>query len=571
MKIAILQLNPTVGDLAGNARKILDAHAEAARLGADLAVTTELALIGYPPKDLLDREHFVDDALRVLGDLVARVRGPALLLGTVDRNPGPGKPLHNVALLVADGRIVHRHAKCLLPTYDVFDESRYFEPGGADAPAAFGGRKLGITVCEDMWTVVTDPATAPARRDPAETYQTDPVKRLAAAGADLLINLSASPFAMGKPAAREKLLRAQAASAGRPFLYVNQAGGNDDLVFDGNSIAMTADGTVAARGPAFAEGIVLWNTEESAPAPEPPALNQRSAPPSGVADHGSGQDDVDMVYQALVLGTRDYVRKGGFARAVVGLSGGIDSALVACIAADALGPANVLGVSMPSRFSSEGSRTDAFRLAANLGIGYQTVPVDRVFQSYLDTLAPAFEGRPPGLAEENLQARIRGATLMAFSNKFGHLVLTTGNKSELATGYCTLYGDMCGGLAVISDVPKTLVYRLAREVVNRDRERIPDESIRKPPSAELRPDQKDSDSLPEYDVLDPILKLYVEDALSPAEIVRAGHDPATVAKVIRLVDANEYKRRQAAPGVKVTGKAFGSGRRFPIAQGYRPT
>jgi NAD+ synthetase len=541
VKIALAQINTTVGDFDGNGALVLDAAERARARGADLLLLPELTLSGYPPRDLVEDPAFVRGNLAALERLIPRLRGIAALVGYVEPNPArEGKSLFNAAAVIRDGRVERTVRKRLLPTYDVFDEGRHFEPGGPQEPWPFGGRKLGLTICEDAWN------DREFHRRPL--YHEDPVVQVHAAGADLLVNVSASPFVVGKPALRRDMMAGMARRHRLPAVLVNLVGGNDELIFDGNSFALDPDGRVVAQAASFEEDLVLWDA----------ATLQGEARPTV-------EEEAPAIRKALVLGLRDYFRKVGFTKAVVGLSGGIDSAVVAALAAEALGPSNVLGVSMPSRFSSAGSRDDAAALARNLGLEYLTIPIEGIFRSTLDALAPAFAGRPFDTAEENVQARIRGMLLMALSNKFGHLVLSTGNKSELAVGYCTLYGDMAGGLAVISDVPKTAVYRLAAEL-NREREAIPRASIDKPPSAELRADQKDSDSLPDYAVLDPILRAFVEELKSPEEIVALGYPADVVTRVVRLVERNEYKRRQAAPGLKVTSKAFGMGRRIPIAR-----
>jgi len=545
MRIALAQINPTVGDLAGNAAKILAYATKAREAGAGLVVFPELAIAGYPPKDLLDRPYFADDVRRALEALAPGLAGIAAVVGFVARNPGPkGRALFNAAALIEGGAVRSVHAKALLPTYDVFDEARYFEPARNVETARVGDDVLGISICEDIWN---DEAYWPR-----PLYHWDPIEAIAAQSPRLVLNLSASPWTVGKDRQRLEMIRAQARRFHVPFLLCNQVGGNDELVFDGNSFAVDAEGRLIAKGRAFEEDLVLVDLD---------------------AGRGEVRDEaveeIDLVRRAVVLGTRDYARKCGFTKAVVGLSGGIDSAVVAAIAAEAFGPENVLGVTMPSRFNLAETRSDAERVARALGIEFTSVPIEPVFEAYLKVFAEMFPGKGRDVTEENIQARIRGNLLMAVSNKLGHLVLSTGNKSELATGYCTLYGDMCGGLAVISDLPKATVYRLA-EHYNRNGEVIPRTTIDRAPTAELRTGQKDSDSLPEYAVLDPILEAYIERLKSPAEIVAGGADPAAVAKTVRLVDGNEYKRRQAAPGLKITSKAFGFGRRMPMAQKYRP-
>jgi NAD+ synthetase len=509
-------------------------------------VLSELATIGYPPYDLLDRPDFVDRNLAQL-DRVAALSGDglAILTGFADRNAsGNGKPLYNSAALCVDGRVVDRYHKCLLPTYDVFDEARYFESGGDVRVLHYKGVRLGVSVCEDVWA---DPDL-----DGRSLYHRDPVMDLLDRGADILINVSASPFELGKAAQRRDLIRRYAAQAGRFFFYANQVGGNDELVFDGHSIVVNPAGEVVARARDFAEDLLVYEV------PEEPAEAR-----AGVLRPVAECEEEEAI-KALELGLRDYVAKTGFATVALGLSGGIDSAVTAAVASRALGPDKVLGVAMPSRYSSPGSVTDAEALASNLGISFRLMPIDEIFQQYLDALEPVFGGLPHDVTEENIQARVRGAVLMALSNKLGCMVLATGNKSELAVGYATLYGDMCGGMAVLADVPKTLVYRIARHL-NGDGEVIPDSTIRKPPSAELRPDQTDQDSLPPYEVLDQVVEEYVERNRSVEEIVALGPDRVVVERVVGLINRSEHKRRQAAPGIKITSKAFGSGRRYPIA------
>jgi len=547
MRFALAQLNLTVGAFEANFLKIADAARRGREAGADLLVLSELATTGYPPRDLLNHSGFIDANL-AQRDRIAALSDHALgiLVGCVERNPaGGGKPLFNTAVLCHEGRIVARHAKTLLPTYDVFDEDRYFEPGTSTIPMTFKGVRLGVTVCEEVW----NDATFWAR----QLYPRDPIADLAAAGIDLFVNISSSPFTMGKAALRRDMVRQQAIKHGRPFIYLNQVGGNDELIFDGHSLALDATGALVGRTRDFAEDFLIVDLP-----------GERVAT---LADVSTSREQ--EAWKALTLGLRDYTRKCGFTSVVLGLSGGIDSALTAALAADALGPSQVTGVAMPTRYSSQHSLDDAEALARNLGIGYRVVSIDGVFQSYLDALRPALPGSL-GVAEENIQARIRGATLMAFSNTEGAMLLSTGNKSELAVGYCTLYGDMCGGLAVISDVPKTLVYDLAR-YVNREREVIPRSSLTKAPSAELRPNQTDQDTLPPYDVIDRVIEGYIERDLDLASIVASGIDRAVAEDIVGRIDRNEYKRRQAAPGLKITSKAFGVGRRYPIAARYGAT
>jgi NAD+ synthase/NAD+ synthase (glutamine-hydrolysing) len=546
MKIALGQLNPTVGDFPGNAARILDAAARARDRGADLIVFSELCLCGYLPQDLVERPAFIDRNLKELDCLAKKLPLPAIVGYVARSGESTGKPAANAAALISAGKIVFEQHKMLLPTYDVFDESRYFQPARAQKAFMFGGQNLGITICEDIWNDKNFWANQ-------LRYDRDPVAELVGQGTALLINLSASPYVLDKRNLRLEMLRSIARTHQRPILYVNQVGGNDTLVFDGGSLAVMPDGRIAAQAKLFEEDIVLFD----------------SAAGTGEV-HAQPQEEIVVAYQALVCGTRDYVRKCGFQKVVVGLSGGIDSAVVAAIAASAVGPENVYGVSMPGPYSSEGSRTDARQLAQNLGIEFIVLPIGDVFASYRADLAKVFAGKAEDVTEENLQARIRGNLLMALSNKYGALVLSTGNKSELAVGYCTLYGDMAGGLAVIADVPKTMVYEIAA-VINRERELIPRATIEKPPSAELRPNQKDTDSLPPYDVLDRILKSYIENLLSPEEIAaRFSYDLSLVRAIAVKVDRNEYKRKQAAPGLKITSRAFGFGRPFPLAQKFEP-
>ena len=543
MKIALLQVNPTVGDLAGNARLILDALRIASASGADLAATPELALVGYLPRDLLLDAGFVRRAWEAVESLARDAASLApVLVGLPEVNPSDeGRPLFNTAVLLRGGRVEQRFRKALLPTYDVFDEDRYFEPYHGAQLLDIAGTRVGISICEDIWN---DRDFWKRRR-----YHHDPIDELAEAGATVVVNMSASPFTAGKHQRREEMLGSMALKQRLPIAYVNQYGGNDDLVFDGRSSVFGAGGAVVARGRSFDADVVVCDLAAARP-----------IPPAGDLDAES------EIWRALVLGTRDYMRKCGFGGAVLGLSGGIDSALTAAIAVDALGAGQVLGVLMPSPYSSRGSLDDARELAANLGIETMTLPIEPLMRTFDAALRAALGADPPGVAAENIQARIRGNLLMALSNTRGALLLTTGNKSELSVGYCTLYGDMSGGLAVIADVPKTMVYRIARwRNETAGRPQIPDPSITKPPSAELRPDQTDQDSLPPYDVLDDILQRHVERHQPAEEIVAAGFDPETVARVLRLVRLAEFKRKQAAPGLKVTDRAFGTGWRMPIA------
>ena len=545
MKIALAQFNPTVGDFDGNSARILSLAERAREQGADLAVFSELCLCGYLPQDLLERPAFIDRNQVELKSLAAKLPLPTVV-GYVGRvKNGSGKNIANKAALIDGGRVVFEQGKMLLPTYDVFDESRYFQPADRQSAYSLGNETLGITVCEDAWN---DKNFWSVRR-----YERDPVTEIVGQGSTVLLNISASPYTINKRTLRFEMLRSIAVHHKRPIVYVNQVGGDDSLIFDGASMVVTPDGKIAAQAKAFVEDIVFFDTV------------------TGKGDfHEQPKEEIAYAYLALVTGTRDYVTKCNFKKVVIGLSGGIDSGVVACLAVDAVGRENVLGVSMPGPFSSEGSKADAAELARNLGIELVTIPISDVYDSYCKSLAPAFAGKPRDVAEENVQARIRGNYLMALSNKFGSMVLSTGNKSELAVGYCTLYGDMAGGLAVISDVPKLMVYELAN-YINRERELIPVNTIEKPPSAELRPNQKDEDSLPPYDVLDRMLKAYIEDLHSPQEIAdHYGFDLKLVRDIALRVDRNEYKRKQAAPGLKLTSRAFGFGRPFPIAQRFIP-
>ncbi|HKS67991.1 MAG TPA: NAD+ synthase [Candidatus Acidoferrales bacterium] len=541
MKIALAQFNPTIGDFEGNAVRILEFARQAKTGCADLAVFSELCVCGYPPQDLIERPSFLERNLKTLTQLAKYIALPSVVGYVGKAQDDTGKRVANCAAVIGEGRVLFEQRKMLLPTYDVFDESRYFQPAHTQYVFPLNATKLGITICEDVWN---DKSFWSQR-----LYDRDPVSELVGKGSEIVLNLSSSPYTLDKRGLRHDMLRATAIQQKVPVVYVNQVGGNDSLIFDGSSFAFTPDGRVAALAKSFDEDLVFFDSA------------------TGQGDiRCQPKDELEAAYRALIVGTRDYVRKCGFRKAVVGLSGGIDSALVVTIAVEALGRENVLGVSMPGPFSSEGSRTDARRLAENLGIEFLALPITETFESYRKTLSPAFAGRPPDVAEENIQARIRGNLLMALSNKFNSLVLSTGNKSEMAVGYCTLYGDMAGGLAVISDVPKTMVYALA-ELVNCDRELIPREIIDKAPSAELRANQADQDTLPPYDVLDRVLKSYVEDLRDPQEIAdTTGYSIDLVRSIARLVDGAEFKRKQAPPGLKVTSKAFSVGRRFPIAQ-----
>jgi NAD+ synthase (glutamine-hydrolysing) len=539
MKIALAQINTIVGDIKGNRDLVLRTMEKAEALDVDLVAFPELCLTGYPPQDLLGLGGFVDSNMQALQDIAARSKRTGVIVGFVDRNTKKeGRAFYNAAAFLSEGRIQAVVHKTLLPTYDVFDEDRYFEKSDNVRVVQFGGRVLGISICEDAWN----------SEDfwPKPLYTSNPIRDQVEKGANLLINISASPYEMGKPRFRYQMLTEHVRKHEAPLLYVNLVGGNDDLLFDGNSLALGKRGNVIAQGRSFAEDLLVVD-------------------PDVPQDRGyQDLESIESLFSALVMGTRDYVHKCGFKSTVLGLSGGIDSSVVACIAVAALGPENVLGISMPSMYSAQESFDDARILASNLGMRFDTIPIEAPFRAFEKSLARAFSGLPPNETEENLQARIRGTILMALSNKFGYLVLGTGNKSELGAGYCTLYGDMAGGLAVISDVPKTMVYQLAG-YINRKREIIPHNTIVRAPTAELRPNQTDQDTLPEYEVLDGILKLRVEEQRSVDEIVARGYDRVTVMRVVRMIHANEYKRRQAATGLKVTTRAFGTGRRMPIA------
>jgi len=553
MRLGLAQINTTVGDLAGNRRRILEAYASLVGRGAQLVVFPELAVCGYPPRDLLFKRHFVPDVEDSLRAVAAGIGEVPALVGTVEANAGgSGRPFFNAAAFCHRGRVASVAHKCLLPTYDVFDEDRYFEPAAHATVIVHDGVRIGVTICEDIWT---HPMISTRR-----LYSgLDPVRQLAAMKCDLMVNLSASPWNFGKGGVRQTLVTDAARAIGCPVAYVNAVGGNDELIFDGRSLVSDPAGRVLTGMAAFSEELAV---AETGPAPAVSLLSPTFEQPE-MAD----------IHAALTLGLRDYAHKCGFRTGLVALSGGIDSAVVGAIAAAAFGPENVIGVSLPSLISSQHSRDDAGRLARTLGIRFETIGIAEIVASCESALGPIFAGRPRDVTEENIQARVRGVVMMAISNKFGALLLTTGNKSEMAVGYCTLYGDMCGGLAVISDVFKTQVYALANWI-NADARRagrappIPQSSIDKTPSAELRPNQTDQDSLPPYDVLDAVLKGYVEEGLSRLDLVAQGFSEAIVADVIRKVDLNEYKRKQAAPGLKITPLAFGVGRRIPIVQKY---
>ena len=567
IRVAVAQLNPLVGDIGGNVDKILESYGAALADRADLVVTPELSVTGYPPEDLLLRPAFVTDAMAAVERMAAQVGRTALVVGF----PEAGHDLHNSAAILAEGRIQGVYRKQVLPNYSVFDEERYFVPGNEVGPLyVVAGVAVGLTICEDIWSPV------------------GPYAEQAAGGAELLVNINGSPYRAGKQRIRETLLATRSSDVSVPVVYANQVGGQDELVFDGGSVVFDQEGRLLARARQFDSDLLVTDIEVPLP------YRQRLLDPRGRPhrDHlerlvvtssavdptrtavkprvERSLDPLAELWQALVSGTRDYVGKNGFTDVVVGLSGGIDSSLVAAVATDALGPEHVHGVSMPSRFSSEGSRSDAAELAENLGIDYRTIPIEPAHAALLDMLSPSFEGRDPDTTEENIQSRIRGLVLMALSNKFGWMVLTTGNKSESAVGYATLYGDTAGGYAVIKDVFKLQVYELCRWRNRRvGRELIPETVLTKAPSAELRPDQRDDQSLPPYEVLDPILEAYIEDDRTAAELVEMGFDSSLVRRITRLVDLAEYKRRQSPPGPKVSPKAFGKDRRLPITNGYR--
>ncbi len=544
MRIALGQINPTVGDLSGNVAIMLDYAQRAADGNADLVVFPELSLNGYPPRDLVEKPSFLARTESALQDLAAKTpRNITLITGYAGSSQDHHKAL-NCAAVIQNGEILFRQNKVLLPTYDVFDEARHFVPGERGQLFTIAGKKVALTICEDAW----NDRTFWKQR----LYKRDPVEELFEQGAEIHICINASPYSQGKRDLRRRLYRATARRFEIPMVYVNQVGGNDQLVFDGSSFAMDANGGVTTQAKSFAEDLVYCNAFESTGDMHPTAANEAEA-----------------VYEALVLGTRDYIRKCGFKKALIGLSGGIDSSITATIAVEAIGKENVIGVGMPGPYSSDHSVKDARDMAESLGVRFELISINDGYHAMLGSLAPVFAGAKADVTEENLQSRLRGVTLMALSNKWGALVLTTGNKSELAVGYCTLYGDMCGGLAVISDVPKTLVYEISRIANQRLDNAIPENVFTKPPSAELRPDQKDTDSLPAYDVLDAILEGYIERYQTPQQIADEIHQPVTLVRdIINKVDRNEYKRQQAAPGLKVTSKAFGIGRRFPIAQRF---
>jgi NAD+ synthase (glutamine-hydrolysing) len=573
LRTGMSQINTTVGDFAGNTKKILEAIATARPLGVDLLIFPELAICGYPPEDLLFKPQFIEENLKSLEKVIKQTSGLAVIVGFVDAK----SDIYNAAAIINDGKLISIYHKIYLPNYGVFDENRYFQAGRECPVYTILGVGIGVNICEDIW------------------YEAGPATAQAYAGAEVIVNISASPYHFGKENDRERMLSTRASDNVAIIVYDNLVGGQDELVFDGNSMVLNEKGQLLARGKQFEEDLIVvdldveavfrtrlhdprWRKETLLLEDEPehavkimiselyPAAPKPPLPPRQTKSHGLPGD----VYDALVLGTHDYITKNGFKKVLIGLSGGIDSSLVAAIAADALGPSNVVGVLMPSRYSSSGSISDAELLGRNLGIKYVTIPIEKVYQAYIETLAEQFRDAKPDSTEENIQARIRGNLLMALSNKFGWLVLTTGNKSEIATGYTTLYGDMAGGFAVIKDVPKTLVYELAkyRNSIAKD-EIIPPNIITKAPSAELRPEQKDTDSLPPYDLLDPVLTAYVEEDKSVEQIIGSGSEESVVKRAARLVDTSEYKRRQAPPGIKITPRAFGRDRRLPITNRFK--
>jgi len=542
MKFSICQINPVIGDFEYNLSLIIDAAEKARKSGCELAVFPEMALMGYPPRDLLEKPAFVAANLKYLHKLNATVKGIYIICGYVDKNQEKtGKALINGVALLKDGHMLGKGGKILLPSYDVFDETRYFEPAKESLMFNLEGKKIGVTICEDIWNI--------GDIEEAPRYHTDPVAALKKRGIDILINISASPFTLSKAGQRISVLKAASIKYDIPILYCNQVGGNDDLIFDGSSMALDRHGRLILKAKEFEPDSLIWDSEK----------DYGEAPDNSVPEE-------ELLLKGLIMGTRDYTQKCGFKKAILGLSGGIDSSLVAVIAQKALGRENIMGVSLPSPFTSEMSKECAFKLSENLGIDFREIPITGMLESFKAAMSPSFKGLEEDVTEENMQARIRGNILMALSNKFNALLLTTGNKSETATGYCTLYGDMSGGLAVISDVPKTMCYRLARHI-NREKEIIPDDIITRPPSAELRHNQKDQDTLPPYEILDGIVEAAVEKNLSQDEIIAMGYDSKIVKDAMRRIVFSEHKRRQAAPGLKITSKAFGYGRRYPIARG----
>ncbi|MBA3034933.1 MAG: NAD+ synthase [Desulfobacterium sp.] len=548
MKIAIAQINPVIGDFEFNFSLIKSFADKAIRQDCDLVVFPELSITGYPPRDLLEKKDFIETNLSYLLRLVDEIRGIGVICGFVDKNTGyEGNPLYNSAVLFENGKILHKTNKRLLPTYDVFDESRYFEAGAQCAPYSYKDKKIGIAICEDAWN--------DNNSTDKKNYHLNPVGLMIKDGANLIINISASPFHMGKQQFRQNMFGAIARKYKVPFVFVNQIGGNDSVLFDGTSAVFDINGEIAALARDFEEDLIFYDTDRQSGS----ILKENMHPVSECSN--------EAVLKALIMGTRDYVNKCGFSKVVLGLSGGIDSALTAFIAAHAIGPENVFTVFMPSVYTSKENYEDTRKLAENIGTKFEIIPIDGVFAQFLKIVSPSFKENEPEVTEQNIQARIRGTILMALSNRENRILLSTGNKSELAVGYCTLYGDMNGGLAVISDIPKTIVYEIAH-FINRNKEIIPANIIKKAPSAELKPDQTDQDDLPPYDLLDSILKGYIEELKGAKELIAQGFDAKTVKDIILRVDRNEYKRHQAAPGLKVTSKAFGYGRRYPLAQRY---
>ncbi len=574
MKIALAQINPVIGDFTHNARLVVSRAEEAKRQGCDLVVFSELVLCGYPPQDLLERSSFLADHDAVFEEIVQNINGISVILGVLGRHTGStGKPLHNCAVLFRDGKVEFVTRKRLLPSYDVFDETRYFEPGTANTTMDYQGLNIAVTICEDIWND-KDVFGRPL-------YSDDPVAEIiSAAGTagrkiDLMINLSASPYHIGKNKQRYNIFSKVCAKHGFPLIYVNQVGGQDSLLFDGNSLVLDNQGEVLVQGKQFQDDLVLfdWNEWQKNRPPSSSLKHKTESEKKAVAVGSTvnvsvSDDDIGAVFDALTMGVRDYVGKCGFSKGLLGLSGGIDSSLTAAIACKALGPQNVMGIAMPSPYTSSESIEDAKLLSENLGCHFEIISITSIFETFLNTLDPVFAGYEVDVTEQNLQARVRGSLLMALSNKFGFLLLSTGNKSEMAVGYCTLYGDMSGGLAVIADVPKMLVYQLAG-YVNRKLEIIPRRVVEKAPSAELAPNQLDQDDLPPYEVLDPILAAYLEENMGMADIVERGFDREIVEDVLRRIRINEYKRKQAPIALKVTTKSFGPGRRYPTAQNYR--
>lgn len=546
MKIALVQINPVIGQFNENARRIALSIETAKTKNCRLVIFPELAICGYPPQDLLEHSSFLTSHEQTLQTLIKNCRSIGVLCGAISRHTGgTGKPLHNSALLFEDGKLLFSAHKRLLPTYDVFDESRYFEPGQESSVFDFHGLRLGISICEDIFNDEDS--------FPHPLYQANPVADLARQNADLFINIAASPYTMGKQQTRHDIFSGLCRKYKVPLLYVNQVGGQDSVLFDGASLVLDQQGRICSKAGSFQEDMLVIDTDE---------IHTCSC------SQNKATNETELVFQALAMGCRDYIKKCGFSKALLGLSGGIDSALTCAVACEAIGRDNVMGVALPSPYTSDQSIEDARTLAANLGIRFEIVPISHTFSSFRQALSPLFKGLAEDVTEQNIQARVRGTLLMAMANKFNALLLSTGNKSEMAVGYCTLYGDMCGALSVLSDVPKQLVYQLSR-YCNRDKEIIPLSSIEKPPSAELAPNQKDQDDLPAYEILDPILKAYLEDHLPVNEIVSMGFERQMVEDIVRRIKRNEYKRQQAAMGLKVTSKAFGFGRRYPIAQNFK--